>query len=136
MNLTAIVEEIRGRVAEGKKIAFISGNFNVVHPGHVRMLNFAAECADFLIVGITPDGHPDAIVPGELRLESVKAIGLVDFACVMAVPVQEFIAGLKPDIVVKGKEHELQPNVEQEVVESYGGQLIFASGEIWFSCLK
>ena len=130
------IKEIRGKIKKGKKIAFISGNFNVVHPGHIRMLNFAAECADSLVVGITPDGHPDTFVSQELRLENVKAIGLVDFACVMTVPVQEFIAGLKPDIVVKGKEHELQPNVEQAAVESYGGQLIFASGEIWFSYLN
>lgn len=100
------------------------------------MLNFAAECADFLIVGITPDGHPNTFIPQDLRLEGVKAIGLVDYACVMTVPVQEFIASLKPDIVVKGKEHELQTNIEQAVVESYGGQLIFASGEIWFSSLN
>lgn len=132
----ALIKEIRRKIKKGKKVAFISGNFNVVHPGHIRMLNFAAECADFLIVGITPDGHPDTYVSQELRLESVRALGLVDFACVMPVAVQEFIAGLKPDIVVKGKEHELQPNVELAAVESYGGQLIFASGEIWFSSLN
>lgn len=132
----SLVREIRGKVKKGKKIVFISGNFNVVHPGHIRLLNFAAECADYLVVGINPDGHPDTFVPQELRLEGIKAISLVNFALILTEPVQEFIACLKPEIVVKGKEHESQSNVEQAAVEGYGGKLIFASGEIWFSYLN
>ena len=45
-----LVKEIRAKLKKGKKIAFVSGNFNIVHPGHVRLFNFAAECADFLVV--------------------------------------------------------------------------------------
>jgi rfaE bifunctional protein kinase chain/domain len=134
--VVSLAEEIRRKLKKGKKIAFVSGNFNVVHPGHIRLLNFAAECADYLVVGVNSDGHPDVFVPQELRLEGIKAISLVNFALILAVPVSEFIACLKPEIVVKGKEHELLLNVEQAVVESYGGKLIFASGEIWFSHLN
>ena len=135
-DVKSLAREIRGQLKKGKKIAFISGNFNVVHPGHIRLLNFAAECADYLVVGVNPDGQPDVFVPQELRLEGIRAIGLVNFAFIMPVPVQEIIACLKPEIVVKGKEHEIQMNVEQATVESYGGKLIFASGEIWFSYLN
>ena len=34
----------------GSRVVFVSGNFNIIHPGHLRLLNFAAECGDFLIV--------------------------------------------------------------------------------------
>lgn len=134
--IALLTKEIRQKAKKGKKIAFVSGNFNVVHPGHIRLLNFAAECADYLVVGVNPNSYPNAIVPQELRLEGIKAIGLVDYACILPVPVQEFIASLKPEVVVKGKEHESQTNVEQAVVENYGGKLIFTSGEIWFSYLN
>ena len=35
-----------------KKIVFVSGHFNVLHPGHLRFLKFAKECGDYLIVGV------------------------------------------------------------------------------------
>ena len=101
--VASLTREIRSKIKKGKKIAFISGNFNVVHPGHVRLLNFASECADYLVVGVNPDGSPDAFVPQELRLEGIKAIGLVNFALILTMPMLEFVASLKPEIVVKGK---------------------------------
>ena len=70
----SIIHLIRNLVQD-KKIAFVSGNFNVIHPGHFRLLNFAAECADFLIVGVNDDDQNQAIlVPFDLRLESVRGI--------------------------------------------------------------
>lgn len=131
-----MVDEIRGKLKQGDKIAFVSGNFNVVHPGHIRLLNFASECADFVVVGVHPDGQPDTFVPQLLRLEGVKAIGFVDYACILDGSLQDFLSDLKPEIVVKGQEHESLSNPELAVVESYGGELIFASGEIWFSSLN
>lgn len=38
---------IKERAAKRNKIVFVSGNFNIVHPGHLRLLRFAAECGDF-----------------------------------------------------------------------------------------
>lgn len=134
--LEDLVKEIRAKTKKGQKIAFISGNFNVVHSGHVRLLNFAAEYADYLVVGVTPDGHPHAFVPQELRLEGIKAIELVDCALILPSDVMQFISVLKPEVVVKGKEHESRLNQEQIIIDQYGGKLIFASGETWFSYLN
>ena len=50
-------------------------------------------------------------------------------------PVTEVISRLRPDIVVKGKEHESRFNPELEVLEEYGGRLLFSSGETAFSSL-
>jgi rfaE bifunctional protein kinase chain/domain len=130
-----IVADIRKKVGNDLRVVFVWGNFNVVHPGHLRLLNFAAECGDFLVVGVTDDGQPGTLVQVELRLEGVRAIGIVDYSFLLRVAPEDFIAKLRPDIVVKGKEHEQHSNPEQPIVESYGGKLLFSSGEVRFSSL-
>jgi rfaE bifunctional protein kinase chain/domain len=131
----AIADQIRSQAGENGRIAFVSGNFNVLHPGHLRLLKFAAENADFLVVGINPDGTPGVAVPAEMRLEGLQAVGMVRHCLILQEAPERFIARLKPEIVVKGKEHEALLNPEKNVVEAYGGKLLFSSGEIQFSSL-
>lgn len=126
------VETIRSR-AGAKRVAFVSGNFNVVHPGHLRLLRFAAECGDFLVVGVNSQGTDGAHVPEQLRLEGVRSISFVDYAFLLDEPPEEFVGRLRPTVVVKGKEHETRYNAEQPALDSYGGRLLFGSGEISFS---
>jgi len=133
--LEETVAAVRKRAGERSRMVFVSGNFNVVHPGHVRLLNFARECGDFLVVGINDDDTPGAMLPGGLRLEGVTAISVVDAAVLLSVAPEEFVRALRPDVVVKGKEHERQSNPEQSVVDDYGGQLLFGSGEMRFSSI-
>ncbi len=118
-----------------EKTVLVSGNFNVLHPGHLRLLRFARECGTRLVVAVSSDriAGKAAHVPAELRLESVQSISQVSEAFIMDEPVADLIARLRPDIVVKGKEHELADNPELPVLESYGGRLLFSSGETWFS---
>jgi rfaE bifunctional protein kinase chain/domain len=117
------------------KTVFVSGHFNVLHPGHMRLLRFARECGDRLIVGVQSDriAGSSAHVPERLRLEGVQSNSWVDEAFVMDESVTEVIARLRPDIVVKGKEHESLFNPELAVVEQFGGRLLFSSGEAAFS---
>jgi len=129
------LREISVRAKDAKRIVFVSGNFNVVHPGHLRLLRFAADCGDFLVVGVLDSNLLNAILPDDLRLESVKSIGLVTFAFVLRDQPETFIAQLQPAVVVKGKEHEANVNPEQAAVDKYGGKLLFSSGEISFSSL-
>jgi len=130
-----IARDIRQTAQEGKRIAFISGNFNIVHPGHLRLLSFAADCCDYLAVGITQDSQPGVHIPAQLRLDGISAISLVDHAFLLPGSPEEFIEALKPEIVIKGKEHENLDNKELKIVESYGGKLLFSSGEITFSSI-
>lgn len=130
-----IISQIHGVAGRDRKIVFVWGNFNVVHPGHLRLLNFAAECGDFLVVGVTRDNVPGVFVPEALRLQGIQAIGCVDVATVLPGSAEEFIALLKPDVVVKGKEHEEHLNPEQAEVDKYGGKLLFSSGETIFSSM-
>jgi rfaE bifunctional protein kinase chain/domain len=131
----AEVAAIRSGVSADRKVVFVSGNFNVLHPGHLRLLNFAAECGDYLVVGLHPDGSENVRVRETLRLEGVRSISVVDHAFVLRSSQSAFLSRLRPDIVVKGKEHELGYNAELEVLMAYGGRLIFSSGEARFSSL-
>jgi rfaE bifunctional protein kinase chain/domain len=130
-----VVAEIAKRSGRDARIVFVSGNFNIVHPGHLRLLQFAADCGDFLVVGVTSDSLPGVTVPAAMRLEGVKAIGIVDYAFLLNERPESFIARLKPAVVVKGKEFENRHNPEREAIQSYGGKLLFGSGEVRFSSL-
>ena len=116
-----------------KKI-FISGNFNIIHPGHQRLFKAAKELGDYLIVGVFSDKLADtgAYVEENLRLETIKSVSIIDESFLIKSSLNEVINKLKPDIVFKGKEHEKSFNEELELVESYGGKLLFGSGETVF----
>lgn len=133
--ISAVMKQLRSKFSEEVKIAFVSGDFNIIHPGHLRMLNFAADCADILLIAVNDDASPGAIVSEDLRLEGIKAIQIVDYAFIARDSIENLIRFIKPHVVVKGKEHEYRFNPEKEVIEESGGKLLFSSGEICFSSL-
>ena len=119
------------------KTALVHGNFNIIHPGHLRILKFAKDCADKLIVAVNSDKYASgaAFVPEKLRIEALKSNNYVDKVILNKQPIEKIILNLKPDIVIKGKEHETKINPEEKVIKKYGGNLIFSSGEATFSSL-
>jgi rfaE bifunctional protein kinase chain/domain len=129
------IRGIRTRAGQTGRIAFVSGNFNVIHPGHLRLMKFAKEVGDFLVVGINPDSATGVTVPVALRLEGARSIAMIDEVVPLSAPPEDFISRLKPEFVIKGKEFEDQRNPEAAVVEGYGGKLIFSSGEMRFSSI-
>lgn len=119
-----------------QNIILISGKFNTLHPGHIRLFKFAKDLGGFLVVALEPDSADDTLLPGELRLEAIHASNYVDYAFVLSTNVLDFIKELKPNIVVKGNEFENNYNPEKELLESYGGKLVFGSGDIRFSSIE
>lgn len=117
------------------KKVFVSGDFNILHPGHLRLLKFAKESGDFLTVGVNSDIISKKGISQNIRLESIQATSYVDESFILDIPAVEYIAKYKPDIVVKGNEFENRENPELEIISSYGGKLLFSSGEIGFSSL-
>ena len=115
-----------------KNSALVTGNFNVLHPGHIRLLKYAKNFAKHLVVGVFSDSLAgDAVdINQELRQEAVGAIDLVDEVVLIDKPLDEFIIERRPDIIVKGKEYESGFNIEFDALKDYGGQLIFSSGEM------
>ncbi len=129
-------QTIRASCGANQTIAFVSGNFNVVHPGHLRLLKFAAEQADILVVGINPNSTRGVTLAQDMRLENVRSISFVNHVVRLETSAADFIAKLQPSVVVKGKEFEDRSNPEQDVVALYGGRLIFSSGELRFTSLS
>ena len=124
-------------MTKNKTTVLVIGNFNILHPGHLRLFRFARECGDRLVVAVNSDQKAGlaAHLPEVLRLEGVKSNQWVDEAFVTDASDAEITKALKPDIVVKGKEHEHEANPEMAVLEEYGGRLLFSSGETAFSSL-
>lgn len=119
-----------------KIITFVSGDFNILHPGHLRLLKFAKESGDYLIVGINNDSETsNKGVSQDIRLESILATSYVDEAFILNTSVLDYIKKSHPNIVIKGKEHEEKENLEEKTIKEYGGKLLFYSGEIGFSSL-
>jgi rfaE bifunctional protein kinase chain/domain len=121
-----------------KIVVFVSGHFNILHTGHIRLLQFAKELGDILIVGIESDriAGESAHIHEKYRLEGVKLNNLVDDVILIDEPIINFVKRLKPDVIVKGKEHELSFNPEKAILDEYGGKLVFSSGETIFSSLE
>jgi len=118
----------------GRSLVMVSGNFNLVHPGHVRLLNFARSCGDALVVVLFDDGEQGVSVECAIRKEGVTSMTSVSH--VVTLRHQEltgFILALQPNVIVKGNEHKRETNPEREVVRSYGGHLIFSSDDARFS---
>ncbi len=129
--------------AAGKRIVQCHGCFDIVHPGHIRYLEFARRHGDVLIVSLTGDsdvskGAERPYIPQALRAENLAALMFVDFVYIDPKPTaEEILARVRPDVYVKGREyeHSTAPGflAEKVVVEGYGGRIIFSSGEIVFS---
>lgn len=111
---------------------FVYGNFAVIHPGHIRLFKFAAECGSKLVVGVLPSRGKG--IPGAAeRIATLREIALIDDVFLVAGGIEAAIKKIRPAIVVKGKEFESQPNPEKAAIEACGGKLIFSSGELFSS---
>lgn len=118
---------------QGKTVAFVSGNFNVIHPGHLRMIKFASDLADFVIVGVNSDVAPGVNVPLDVRIEAISTLPLVQKIMIVNGNVIEIIKNITPNWIIKGKEFENQKNVEEDIAKEIGAKIIFSSGEISYS---
>src|SRR5258708_23218915 len=119
-----------GRVMPSRTV-FVSGNCDVLHGGQLRLLRFARECGERLIVAVNSDriAGNAAHVPELLRLEGVQSNSWVDEAFVTDTAVTEVIARLRPDVVVKGKENEARLNPGLAPREQNGGGFLVKSCE-------
>jgi len=119
-------------------VVFISGNFNVIHAGHIRLFALARELGTKLIVGVYSDRSAGggAFIDESLRVEALRTSGWADQVILIEKPLEAFIRELRPDIVVKGREFEHQDNVEAAILSEYGGELIFGSSELPLSVIN
>ncbi|APE06028.1 ADP-heptose synthase [Alteromonas sp. RW2A1] len=117
------------------KNILVTGNFDLLHPGHIRLLKFAKECGDHLLVAVNSDKAMavESKIDEQHRLEMVRSIQYVDEAFLTDLSPADLISLHRPFAVVKGKEFEDKENPERQALRAYGGKLIFGSGEFDFS---
>ncbi len=125
--LAALVDQDRRR---GLTVAFANGCFDLLHVGHVRYLQAAADEADRLIVAVNDDtaagakGPGRPVLPAGDRAELVAALRGVDYVLVFPEPtVAPLLALLKPDVHCKGTDYTLESVPERETVRAYGGRV-------------
>jgi rfaE bifunctional protein kinase chain/domain len=139
--------EIVGPFPRHDKVIICHGVFDVVHPGHVRHLAYAKTKANVLIASITADRHINKgiyrpHIPERLRALNLAAFEMVDYVIIdeNAKPLENLDV-LNPDYFAKGFEYNSGglPKATQEeanVVESYGGEMIFTPGDVVYSSSK
>jgi len=116
-----------------QKRVFVSGNFFALHAGHVRLLRFASELGDELVVGVSNlQPSPSFPTPRERAMMLVD-LGLCDRSLVMEGGLETALRDEKPGLVVKGKEFEGTENPESTILSAWGGRLVFGSGEANYS---
>src|SRR5437868_6416127 len=130
MSRAALIDRVKAERAAGRTIAFANGCFDLLHVGHVRYLESAAQEADLLVVAINDDasvrelkGDGRPILSAADRAELVAALRCVDFVVIFPEPtVGPLLSALQPDVHCKGTDYTVESVPEREIVKAYGGR--------------
>ena len=116
----------------GKSIVFTNGCFDLLHPGHVRLLDFAKRQGDLLVVGLNSDrsvrtlkglGRP--VQSERDRAELLCALEAVDYVTFFGEKDPErLIRALRPDVLIKGADWKKGQVVGGSFVKSCGGKVL------------
>lgn len=118
--------------AEGRRVVFTNGCFDILHAGHVRYLQAARRQGDVLIVGLNSDASvhrikgADRPIHGEVdRVEVLSGLACVDHVVVFDEDTPlALIETVQPDVLVKGEDWRDKGVVGREVVEARGGKVV------------
>lgn len=132
LNEHDLLAAIDAERAKGKTIAFANGCFDVLHVGHIRYLQGAAETADVLIVGVNSDvsvrqlkGEGRPVMPEKERAELISAIRGVGYVTIFDERSPgRLLQVLKPDFQCKGTDYTPDNVPEAAIVRSYGGKVV------------
>jgi len=131
-DLTALQRERTDLRARRTRVVFTNGCFDLLHAGHVRLLESARSEGDFLVVGLNSDASvrrnkgPDRpVIPERERAEALLALEAVDRVVIYDDPTPlRVIEALLPDVLVKGADWAADAIVGREEVERAGGRVV------------
>jgi D-beta-D-heptose 7-phosphate kinase/D-beta-D-heptose 1-phosphate adenosyltransferase len=117
--------------AGGKDIVFTNGCFDLLHAGHLSLLNEAASLGDVLVLAINSDasvrrlkGHARPIVPARERAALLAALSCVDVVTIYEEDTPlETLRAVRPSVLVKGGDYDLSQVVGRDLVEADGGRV-------------
>ena len=126
--LPALATDLKAR---GKRIVFTNGCFDLLHPGHVHLLECAKSFGDVLIVGINSDnsvmklkGSTRPIFNQDDRSRVIASIEAVDYVTVFNQDdPRKVIELIKPHVHVKGGDYASGGVIEEETVRKRGGEV-------------
>lgn len=132
LSFDELVLERQKLKANHRRVVFTNGCFDLLHPGHVRYLEQARALGDCLILALNSDrsvrelkGDKRPILSEGERAEVMAALRSVDYVMIFDDPTpQRIIAGLLPDILVKGGDWSLDSIIGRQEVEAAGGQVL------------
>ena len=127
--------------AQGRRIVFTNGVFDILHPGHLRYLQHARSLGDALIVGLNADasvrrnkGPERPINPQEERAEVLEALACVDAVVLFEEDTPDrIVKAIQPEILVKGADWGENAIVGRDTVEARGGKVVRVPIEQGFS---
>jgi D-beta-D-heptose 7-phosphate kinase/D-beta-D-heptose 1-phosphate adenosyltransferase len=116
----------------GLRIGFTNGCFDILHPGHVKVLTAARGACDRLVVGLNSDGSVKRLkgegrpVQNEqARAEVLAALEAVDLVAIFEEDTPlKLITRIKPSVLVKGGDYTRETVVGHEIVEAHGGEVV------------
>ena len=125
-----LVARVSAERAAGRSVAFANGVFDLLHVGHVRYLQGAANEADVLVVAVNDDasvralkGEGRPVLAADARAELVAALRCVDYVVVFPeLTVGPLLEALRPDVHCKGTDYTAETVPEREIVKAYGGR--------------
>jgi rfaE bifunctional protein nucleotidyltransferase chain/domain len=131
-SLAALLDERELWRRRGVKVVFTNGCFDLLHSGHVLLLERARAEGDVLVVGLNNDrsvraikGPARPVMPEAERAETLLALEAVDRVVLYEEPTpQQVIDALVPDVLVKGADWVLDAIVGRDVVEAAGGRVV------------
>ncbi len=116
---------------DGKKVVFTNGCFDILHVGHIELIESAKSLGDILVVGLNSDdsvkrlkgiGRPINSVRERVRI--LSALEFVDYVVIFDEDTPyELLREVRPDILIKGGDYSLNEIVGRNIVESYGGKV-------------
>lgn len=117
--------------AQGLRVAVTNGCFDLIHAGHVRLLEDSAAETDRLIVAINSDasitrlkGEARPIMPVEARSVVLSALECIDALVVFEEDTPlAVIEAVRPDMLIKGGDYTVETVVGSDLVLSYGGEV-------------
>ena len=118
--------------ADGRRIVFTNGVFDLLHPGHLRYLQQSRELGNTLVVGVNSDrsvraikGESRPVTPEHERAEILAALACVDVVVLFDEDTPyALISRLQPDVLVKGADWPEEAMVGRDIVEARGGRVV------------
>jgi D-beta-D-heptose 7-phosphate kinase/D-beta-D-heptose 1-phosphate adenosyltransferase len=132
---TPLEQLVRQRAAwraAGRRVALTNGCFDILHPGHIALLEAARREGDLLVVAINSDlsvarlkGAGRPLLPEAERAEALRALESVDQVVIYddETPI-EVVRALQPDVLVKGADWAADEIVGRAEVEQSGGRVV------------